>query len=183
MAFKPHVSARHRLISIKAFVINFTDALTFLERLFGNRNKVYRQLCRCSNVILMFFSEYLHEKAEESRHNETVGYLIIIIGSVFFVGGLLETVIKVENPEWLLIIPYHLTPHPYSLLGLALTSVGLVLLLAGIIVSIHYARERGWYMREILKAHSVEEKRLKIEKFSSDQSGQEQVLKTKKRKA
>jgi len=60
----------------------------------------------------------------------------------------------------------------------------LVLLLAGIIVSIHYARERGWYIREILKAHSVEEKRLKIEKkFSSDQNGQEQVLKTKKRKA
>jgi len=47
----------------------------------------------------MFFSEYLHEKAEESRHNETVRYLIIVIGSIFFVGGLLETVIKVENPE------------------------------------------------------------------------------------
>lgn len=62
----------------------------------------------------MFFSEYLHEKAEESRHNETVGYLIIIIGSIFFVGGLLETVIKVENPEWFLIIPYHLTPIPIA---------------------------------------------------------------------
>jgi hypothetical protein len=46
----------------------------------------------------MLFSEYLHEKAEESRHNETVGYFIIVMGSVFFVGGLLETVIKVENP-------------------------------------------------------------------------------------
>jgi len=58
----------------------------------------------------MLFSEYLHEKAEESRHNETIGYLITIIGSIFFVGGLLETVITVENPEWFLIIPYHLTP-------------------------------------------------------------------------
>lgn len=36
----------------------------------------------------MSFSDYLHEKAEESRHNETVGYLIIIVGSIFFVGGL-----------------------------------------------------------------------------------------------
>ncbi|MEM3874678.1 MAG: hypothetical protein QXU45_06055 [Candidatus Bathyarchaeia archaeon] len=61
---------------------------------------------------LMLFSEYLHEKTEESRHNETIGYLITIIGSIFFVGGLLETVITVENPEWFLIIPYHLTPTP-----------------------------------------------------------------------
>jgi cytochrome c biogenesis factor len=131
----------------------------------------------------MLFSEYLHEKAEESRHNETVGYLIIIIGSIFFIGGLLETVIKVENPEWLLIIPYHITPHPYSLLGLALTSTGLVLLLAGIVVSVHYARERGWYMREIHRAHSVEEKRIKIQRrLSSEQGYREQELKTKKKK-
>lgn len=74
----------------------------------------------------MFFSEYLHEKAEESRHNETVGYFLIVIGSIFLIGGLLETVITVENPEWFLIIPYHLTPHAYSLLGLSLTTVGLV---------------------------------------------------------
>jgi len=47
-------------------------------------------------VDLMLSSEYLHEKAEESRHNETIGY--IIIGSIFFIGGLLETVITVENP-------------------------------------------------------------------------------------
>jgi len=112
----------------------------------------------------MLFSEYLHEKAEESRHNEIVGYLIIVIGSIFFVGGLLETVIKVENPEWFLIIPYHLTSHPYSLLGLSLTSIGLVLICLGIILSIHYAVERSWYMKELHKAHIAEEQKLKIEK-------------------
>jgi len=112
----------------------------------------------------MLFSEYLHEKAEESRHNETVGYLIIIIGSIFLMGGLLVTVLKVENPEWFLIIPYHLTPHPYTLLGLSLTSIGLVLLCLGMAISIHYARERGWYMKELHKAHTTEEQRLKVEK-------------------
>jgi hypothetical protein len=112
----------------------------------------------------MLFSEYLHEKAEESRHNETVGYLIIIIGSIFLMGGLLETVIKVENPEWFLIIPYHLTPHPYSLLGLSLTSIGFVLLCLGLAISIHYARERGWYMKELHKAHATEEQKIKTGK-------------------
>jgi cytochrome c biogenesis factor len=112
----------------------------------------------------MLFSEYLHEKSEESRHNETVGYLIMVMGSIFFIGGLLETVITVENPEWFLIIPYHFTRHPYSLLGLSLTSIGLVLLCLGVVLSAHYARERGWSMKELQKAHSTEEQKIKTEK-------------------
>jgi hypothetical protein len=112
----------------------------------------------------LLFSEYLHEKTEESRHNESVSYLIVLIGSVYFVGGLLTTVVTAENPEWFLIIPYHLTPHPYSLLGLTLTSVGITLLIIGICLGIHYARERVWYIREMHKAHSMEEAKLNIER-------------------
>jgi len=108
----------------------------------------------------LLFSEYLHEKAEESRHNENVGYFMISTGSIFFVSGLLETTLTAENPEWFLIIPYHLTPHPYSLLCLSLTIVGIVLLSLGTALSLHYARERTWYMKELHRAHSTEEQKL-----------------------
>lgn len=108
----------------------------------------------------MLFSEYLHEKAEESRHNETVGYFITTIGSIFFVGGQTITLTKGENPEWFLIIPYNLAPQPYNLLGLSATVFGFVLLCLGIALSFYYARERTWYMKQLHKAHSTEEKEL-----------------------
>lgn len=116
----------------------------------------------------MLFSEFLHEKAEESRHNELVCYLIVTIGSVFFVGGLLETIITTviagENPEWFLIFPYHFTPNPDSLLGTSLTSVGVALIVLGLVLVIHYGRERSWYMKELHRAHSVEEQKVKTER-------------------
>jgi len=112
----------------------------------------------------MLLSEHLHEKAEESRHNEAVGYFLATIGSIFFIGGLLETVTTIQNPDWFLIIPYKITPElhdPYSLLGLTLTSIGITLLFTGIALSIHYARERTWYMKQLRKASSTEELEIK----------------------
>jgi hypothetical protein len=105
--------------------------------------------------------EYLHEKAEESRHNETVGYLIILVGVVFLMGGTVVTVSKVPNPDWFLFIPYGLSSHPYTLLGLVFTVLGYILLSFGIIMCIHYAAERSWYMWRLQDTQTEAEEKLR----------------------
>jgi len=109
----------------------------------------------------MGIRDYLHEKAEESRHNETISYLMIVIGAIFLVGGVLETVLKVENPSWLLFIPFQLSTDLYSMLGLSFTIIGLTFLFLGMGLSIHYAMDRSWYMTELHKMQLIEEKRVK----------------------
>lgn len=104
----------------------------------------------------MSIRDYLHEKAEESRHNEMFAYLMFIAGAVFFIGGVLETVVTSSNPEWFLFFPYHVTSQPYSILGLALTLSGISLLVYGVGMGIFYAHDRAWYMQQLYKAHSVE---------------------------
>lgn len=104
----------------------------------------------------MSLGEYLHEKAEESRHNEVIGYLIVIIASIFLTGGILVTVVTADDPSWFLFLPYHITSHPYSLLALASSLLGAVLLCLGLVLIFHYALERSWYMQELRKAQTLE---------------------------
>jgi heme/copper-type cytochrome/quinol oxidase subunit 1 len=110
----------------------------------------------------MSLRDYLHEKAEESRHNETLGFLILLTGIIILMSGILLTSIEVTNPDWFLFIPYKLNSHPYSLLGLSFASVGLVLSILGVIYSIHSALQRTMYMdrlkntQENLEARVIE---------------------------
>jgi len=97
---------------------------------------------------------YLHEKAEESRHNETLAYMMFMAGAIFFVGGLLETVITAENPDWFLFFPYKITPHAYSLLGLSMVLGGFTLLVLGVVLGIHYAMDRALYMNQLKEAYA-----------------------------
>lgn len=105
--------------------------------------------------------EYLHEKAEESRHNENVGYMITLAGVIFLTGGTLLTVVTVEDPEWFLMIPYGLSSHPYSLFGLTFSILAYVLLACGITLSIYYTTQRSWYMSRLKETHTIE----KLKKF------------------
>jgi len=108
----------------------------------------------------MSLRDYLHEKAEESRHNETLGFLILVIGVIILMSGLLITAIKVENPDWLLFIPYKLNTHPFVLLALSLNSIGLTLLILGIAFSTHSALQRTMYIDRLKEAQQNFETRV-----------------------
>jgi hypothetical protein len=112
----------------------------------------------------MSFRDYLHEKAEESRHNETLAYLMFLAGSIFFVGGILETLTLTGNPEWFLFIPYHTEPLAGAVLGLALIISGSTLTVFGMVSGLSRSRDRNWYMKELRKATSLEELSLKRKK-------------------
>jgi len=105
----------------------------------------------------MSFKEYLHEKAEESRHNETLAYLMFLAGAIFFVGGILETLSLAKEPNWFIFIPYHTEPYAGAVLGLTLIISGMSLTFFGVAVGVSYSRDRGWYMQELRKANSIEE--------------------------
>jgi len=104
----------------------------------------------------MSFKEYLHEKAEESRHDETLAYLMFVAGVIFFVGGILTTLSLTREPQWFLIFPFSSETGAGAYLGSALLVSGVLLMVFGIGASMHYSGDRGWYMQELRKAHAAE---------------------------
>ena len=104
----------------------------------------------------MSIQDYLHEKAEESRHNEIIAYMMFLAGSVFFVGGILSSLGVGREPSWFLFIPYLADSTQILFLELAFLVVGLFLIVGGIGTGVYYYRDRGWYMRELGKANNTE---------------------------
>lgn len=129
-------------------------------------------------VVLYSIKEYLHEKAEESRHNETAAYLMFIAGIIFFVGGLLATMYSSENLRWFLFLPYSVTAGPGGFLGLTLTFCGISLSVYGVVVGVFYSRRRAFYIQRLYEAHSFIEKSVNAPKKKGNQSRRAGTRKT-----
>ena len=104
----------------------------------------------------MSIQDYLHEKAEESRHSEMIAHMIVLAGSVFFVGGIISSLGMGREPNWLLLIPYLANSNQAIFLEIALLVIGLSLIVGGIGTGLNYYRDRGWYMKELGKANNTE---------------------------
>jgi len=116
----------------------------------------------------MSFGDFLYRKAEDSTHNEILAFLTVILGAVILMGGLLVTIIVVEQPKWFLLFPYQLPSHPSAFLGLILTFTGFLLISVGFVMVIYYDRMKLWCMWQMEESNPNKKsarKELKLERL------------------
>ena len=100
----------------------------------------------------MSAQDYFHEKAEESRHNEMVGYVMFLAGSVFFVGGILSALSLGGQVNWLLFLPYNAGSGQALGLEASFLIVGFSLIALGIGCGLHFNHDRSLYMQKLFEA-------------------------------
>ena len=100
----------------------------------------------------MSAQDYFHEKAEESRHNEMVGYVMFLAGSGFFVGGILSALSMSGQVNWFLFIPYSAGSGQALGLEVSFLAVGFFLIAMGIGCGLHFNNDRSMYMNELFEA-------------------------------
>jgi len=94
--------------------------------------------------------------------------MIAILGSVFFVAGIIQTLLTTQRPDWFLIFPYHASSSPYDFLGLAFTLLGITLFLGGVVLAVHYGAQRLWYTNALKDGYKLEEDKLRTKKKHVD---------------
>jgi hypothetical protein len=104
---------------------------------------------------VLSLQDYLREKSEESRYNQTQAHLLVVLGVVLFSVGTIITVLITESPGWFLIVPYCVESSPYHLLALFFTLTGLASVVSGGILSVKYRLNRGQYLNELRKIHEM----------------------------
>lgn len=96
--------------------------------------------------------------------------MITILGSVFMVAGIIQTLLIDQRPEWFLIFPYHISTSAYDFTGLAFTILGTTLLLSGVILVIHYGAQTSWYSNRLKEEYRIEQEKAKAQKKSKDKT-------------
>jgi cytochrome b subunit of formate dehydrogenase len=100
----------------------------------------------------MSIHDYLHEKAAESRHNETLAFIMFLTGAIFGVGGIISSLVMSQEPSWFLFIPYIAGFTEATFLEIVLLIIGFALCISGIAVGLHYYRDRNWYLQQLARA-------------------------------
>jgi hypothetical protein len=124
----------------------------------------------------MSYTDFLYRKADEYAHNEIISFFVIILGMIMLVGGLLITLIVVQDPAWLLFIPYQQLMSHIGILGLIFSLTGLVCLAVGFILLVHYDRKKSWILGQFKESKpdqrnaSLELKLDRIEKVLQEYS-------------
>ena len=101
----------------------------------------------------MSFGNFLYRKADEYAHNEIMSFFVIILGMTMLVGGLLITLIVIQEPEWLLFIPYQQYMNNIGILGFVFSLTGLVCLAIGFIMVAYYDRKKSWVLGQLDKSN------------------------------
>ena len=81
---------------------------------------------------------------------------MFLAGSVFFVGGILSSLVMSQETSWFLFIPYIADFTEAMFLEMSFLLVGIFLTVAGIGAGLHYYRARNWYLKELSKAKDTE---------------------------
>lgn len=103
-------------------------------------------------------TDLVWDKIQESRQNQTISFLIVITGAIFFILGFFETITSTGKPSWLLFIPYKLAPPAQNFVSLFMILCGSLFSFVGISFCIYYKFDREHYF-ELLNGKDVNENR------------------------
>ncbi len=99
-----------------------------------------------------------------------MGLSVAAIGTVFLVGGLLQAIGTTDR--FLPLSVDKLWSSPYGFLGFLFTILGIVLLLVGLILAVHYASYRTWYSNALKEKYRLKEEELRAQRKTHDKKPQ-----------
>lgn len=125
------------------------------------------------------FESFLQRKSEEYAHNEILAFLVVILGTVILMGGLLVTIMSVDQPRWLMLFPfpYEITSHPGAL-GLLLTSTGFLLICTGFVAFVYYDRKKSFFIGQLKGSKPVKRNaktEIRLDRIRKVLEGQQQA--------